>query len=323
MQKRRRKTLGQRLAAILIPTAIAAVFIAIAIFVGSYLGIFETLFGASPTPTLAPTSAHTPTAAPSEVLTPTLAPTATDTPTPTDTPTSAPTSTPTETPTPSPTPSPEPTPTDMPTPTPVGNGKKRVALTFDDGPNGSVTGRLLDILAEHNAKATFFVVGERVSSHKKVLKRAYDEGHQIGSHSYSHQYFTKISDDEILKEIRDSLDAIESVIGVRPTILRLPGGSSNSHIMSILKDEGLPSIRWNVDPEDWKYRDSEIVAEHILSHISSGSIILLHDLYKTSVDAIEIVLNELEGSDYEFVTIDELFPDIQAGKTYYSTRNIK
>lgn len=199
------------------------------------------------------------------------------------------------------------------------NGKKLIAFTFDDGPSNATTNKLLDSLDKYNARVTFFVLGSRVKQYENSLKRAYSMGNQIGSHTYNHLNLLKLKDDEILKEVQNTNEAIEKIIGVKPTIMRPPYGNVNSNIRNISQ---MKTILWDVDPLDWKYRNAKNVYEEIMKTAHDGAIILLHDIYNTSIDGALMAMEELQKKGYAFVTIDEMceLKNITMNKTrsYYN-----
>ena len=181
--------------------------------------------------------------------------------------------------------------------------KKLIALTFDDGPSKENTNKLLNALDCYHARVTFFVLGSRVYSNRNTIKRAYDMGNQIGSHTYSHTNLTKLNNDNVTNEINNTNLAIRNVIGVNPTLLRPPYGSVNDRVNSLVN---MNIILWNVDTLDWKYRDANRVKDEIVNAASDGAIILLHDLYETSIDGTILAMDELITQGYAFVTIDEM-----------------
>lgn len=181
--------------------------------------------------------------------------------------------------------------------------KKLVAFTFDDGPSNETTNKLLDNLDQYNARVTFFVVGSRVGANADALKRAYDMGNQIGSHTYSHKNLFKLDDSQIMEEVQRTNSTIKNIIGIEPTIIRPPYGNTNSEIRSIAN---MYTILWDLDTEDWKYRDTDKIVEYILNNVHDGAIILLHDLYDTSIDGALKAMEILEQEGYAFVTIDEM-----------------
>ena len=181
--------------------------------------------------------------------------------------------------------------------------KKLIAFTFDDGPSKKNTSKLLDKLDCYHARVTFFVVGNRVKSNKDVLKRAFSMGNQIGNHTYSHANLTKISSDKVISEINNTNNAVKSVIGISPSLVRPPYGSINDEVNDLID---MKVILWNVDTLDWKYKNAERVKDEIMENAKDGAIILLHDLYESSVDGALLAMEELVKDGYAFVTIDEM-----------------
>ncbi len=187
---------------------------------------------------------------------------------------------------------------------------KVIAFTFDDGPS-AYTDKLLDCLRDNGAKATFFIVGERVSSYPESLKRAYDEGHEIANHSWDHPSpFMDLSKDQQLQQYSKTNDAIEAVIGKRTAIDRPPGGSMTEERAAEI---GREQILWSVDTLDWKLRKEDNGVDLIYNAImdsedgaKDGSIILLHDLHEKSVDAAIRAIPELKEQGYKFVTISQM-----------------
>jgi len=181
-------------------------------------------------------------------------------------------------------------------------GKKLIAFTFDDGPNNKTTIRLVEGMQKYNARATFFVVGNRVDKHKDALIKTYETCNQIGNHTYSHYSLKKKSTDVVVDEINNTSIAINNIIGEYPTVIRYPYGSSNEKIRKI---GNLPTMYWSIDTLDWKYRDEERIANEIIENAEDGAIILLHDLYDTSVDGALLAMEQL-SDEYAFVTIEEM-----------------
>ena len=181
--------------------------------------------------------------------------------------------------------------------------KKLIAITFDDGPGYKTTNRLLDGLKERDARVTFFTLGTRVKQYGDIVKRAYSEGHQIGSHTYNHLNLKLLSDREIINEVMNTDLLIEDLIGEKPTLLRPPYGNVNDNIKSLANKH---IILWNVDTLDWKYHDSDVVANNIVKNAHDGAIVLLHDIYNTSVDGALKAIDILKEQGYAFVTIEEM-----------------
>lgn len=180
---------------------------------------------------------------------------------------------------------------------------KYIAFTFDDGP-GIYTDKLLDALEKYHSQATFFVVGNRVNTYKTQLKREYELGMEIGSHTYSHKTLTSLSKSEIASEISKTNKAIKNIIGVKPTLLRPPYGSYNN---TVAKKAGVPMIYWSVDTLDWKYRKVKYVRDTILKTAKDSEIVLLHDIHETSVDGFIKALPKLREQGFELVTVSELY----------------
>lgn len=194
--------------------------------------------------------------------------------------------------------------------------KKLVALTFDDGPNPDTTSQLLDILKQEQVHATFFVLGSRAQYYPELVRRAADEGHQIGTHTYGHKQLTKLTDKERRDEIERANEAIENAVGALPTALRPPYGSYNDDVKA---DAHMPVVMWSVDPEDWKYRDADTVCEHIVSAVKDGDIVLLHDIYQSSVEGAQKAIQALKADGYTFVTVEQLLNargEAESGEVY-------
>lgn len=189
------------------------------------------------------------------------------------------------------------------TPTPPAQTAKVVCLTFDDGPHPTNTPALLNLLEQYGAKATFFVVGSRVEQYGEIVGRAASQGHAVGNHTYSHQNLTKLSQEDKTAQVDRCARAIENACGIQPRLIRPPYGARLPGETSINGEE---VTLWDIDPQDWKYRDAQQVAEHVLSRVQDGSIVLLHDLYATSVEAAGIILQELSAQGYRFITVEEL-----------------
>lgn len=181
--------------------------------------------------------------------------------------------------------------------------KKYVALTFDDGPSPKTTPELLDILRKNNVKATFFVLGKLVATYPEIVKREYDEGHEIASHTWSHPNLKTLSKDAILREINNTDEKIKEVIWKAPTLLRPPYGSHTKEIDNL---SGKIIVLWDVDSLDWKYRNAEKNYKSAMPQITNWSIILFHDIHKPSVDTIDRLVKTLKSQGYEFLTVTEL-----------------
>jgi peptidoglycan/xylan/chitin deacetylase (PgdA/CDA1 family) len=182
-----------------------------------------------------------------------------------------------------------------------------IALTFDDGPDKKLTPELLDLLAKHHIKATFFVLGQLVAEHPEILARAAREGHEIGNHSWSHPNLLKMSDEAVRKQLRQTDDAIKEATGKRPTLMRPPYGNLSARQKNWVHDEfGYQIILWDVDPLDWKRPGPAVVCRRIVSETRPGSIVLSHDIHAGTLQAMPDTLDQLEAKGFKFVTVSEL-----------------
>ncbi|MBQ1517174.1 MAG: polysaccharide deacetylase family protein [Clostridia bacterium] len=198
------------------------------------------------------------------------------------------------------------------------DGKKAVALTFDDGP-GEYTQRLIEGLNERNAKGTFFMVGNNVDKYPEVLPLMISGGHQLGNHSFSHADLSTLSEAEIKDQISKADDSIRNACGQISNALRPPYGSHNTTVDNTVDK---PIILWSLDTLDWKSRNEDDVYNEIISKCWDGDIILLHDIYSTSVDGVLMAIDELQEQGYVFVTVNDLLTrygyDIALGTAHTS-----
>ena len=182
-----------------------------------------------------------------------------------------------------------------------------VAMTFDDGPSATLTPKLLDLLAAHHIKATFFVIGENVAEHPEIVARAAREGHEIANHSWSHPNLGKMSGDNVRSQLQRTDDAIQNATGKRPTLMRPPYGSITAREKRWIHDEfGYQIILWDVDPYDWKRPGAAVVRNRILKETQPGSIVLSHDIHPGTIEAMPSTLDALEAKGFKFVTVSEL-----------------
>lgn len=181
--------------------------------------------------------------------------------------------------------------------------KKRVALTFDDGPHPKFTTQILDILKEYDSEATFFMLGNRVAPNAAIVKRVIAEGHGIGSHSWGHPKFTALNEYGVKQQIQLTQEAFLAQTGMKPFYVRVPFGRFNQEIQKWID---MPLIQWSVDPEDWKSKNPQKIATHVLEHVQDGSIVVLHDIHGATVQALPAILKGLSEMDYECVTVESL-----------------
>ena len=190
-----------------------------------------------------------------------------------------------------------------PEPVAVDPDRPMVALTFDDGPHPIVTPRILNLLKQYNARATFFVLGNRVDSYPDVLQREYTEGHEIGNHSYNHAFLSKLGEQEIAFQVQETDERISHLLPTAPVLLRPPYGAINDAAREAIQK---PFVLWSIDTQDWKNRSSGAIASEVLEKVKDGDIILMHDLYAATADACEVILPALAAEGYQFVTVSEL-----------------
>ena len=184
--------------------------------------------------------------------------------------------------------------------------EKWVALTFDDGPSGALTERLLDGLAARDVKATFFVCGYRVAEYPEALRRIAAEGHEIGLHSEKHDYMQKMGYEAVLDDLSRCRAEVAECCGAQARLFRPPGGLYSEVLLRASADLGLSVVLWSVDPEDWDVKKAATVLPTIRKEVFPGSVILMHDLHESSVDAALTAVDELSAQGYRFCTVSEL-----------------
>lgn len=196
---------------------------------------------------------------------------------------------------------------------------KYAALTFDDGPYTPVTNRILDALEKYNAKATFFVVGNRAEIYSQSVRRAYSLGCEIGNHTYSHADLCAAEIRTVKNEIGKCSDVIYKITGERERLFRPTGGKNDVTLQS---EAGRALILWSIDTRDWAHHDSDKTIRAVKENICDGSIILMHDLEMSSAVCCEKLIPELLEQGYQLVTVSELLRlngiEPQAGCKYYS-----
>ena len=182
-----------------------------------------------------------------------------------------------------------------------------IAMTFDDGPHGEHTPRLLDMLKQRKLKATFFVVGQCAAEFPQIMKRIVAEGHEVASHSWSHPNLAKMGEGSVSEQLQKTHDIIEQTTGAPPKVMRPPYGSFTVNQRAWAhKKWGYKTIMWDVDPLDWKFRNASRVHSAIVQRAVPGSIILAHDIHKTTVDAMPQTFDDLLEKGFKFVTVSEL-----------------
>ena len=184
--------------------------------------------------------------------------------------------------------------------------KKKIALTFDDGPDDECTPMLLDGLAKRGVKATFFVIAKEASEKPEIMKRMVKDGHLIGNHTYSHVDLRNMTDSAARKEIQKANEVIEKYTGEKPCFLRPPFGNGRSKIEQELE---MIQVLWTIDTMDWSCKDEGQICSTVLRKVEENSVILMHDEYPTSVRAALSIVDCLQEQGYEFVTVDQIVWD--------------
>jgi peptidoglycan/xylan/chitin deacetylase (PgdA/CDA1 family) len=195
----------------------------------------------------------------------------------------------------------------------------QIALTFDDGPY-EITRQLLDVLREHNVKATFFCVGKQVDAFPEITKQVHEEGHLLGNHTYEHLHLTQIDDTAVIDELRKTNTAIEKLTGYTPKYFRPTYDEYDDRVNNLAQTLGLTHINWSVDTNDWDKAnvDSKKIIDTILTEVKNGSIILCHDLPdKDTVLALKEAIPQLQQRGLNFITVDKIVSTPQpSGRTY-------
>ena len=181
--------------------------------------------------------------------------------------------------------------------------KKKVALTFDDGPSSKYTPLLLEGLKERGVHATFFLMGKNIEGKEALVKQMQEEGHLIGNHTYNHVELDKISKEAAKEEIEETNQEIYEITGVYPAWLRPPYGEWRKNLDFYV--EMFP-VLWDVDTLDWKSKNVDSIMQIVKSEVEDGTVILMHDAYQSSVDAALQIVDLLMAEGYEFVTVEEL-----------------
>ncbi|QGR00329.1 polysaccharide deacetylase family protein [Paenibacillus psychroresistens] len=204
----------------------------------------------------------------------------------------------------------------------VPNSEKIIALTFDDGPDPEDTPTILDLLAQYQVKATFFVVGKKVDMYPELAKREVFEGHELANHTYNHLYINKrMTEDSIHKEILKAEQTIINTTGFKPHLFRPPGGFYSENLIHVLQKTGYQMIMWSwhQDSKDWNRPGVDRIVSSVIQKTRNGDIVLLHDYVEgetQTIEALKQILPQLKAKGYRFVTVSELL-------TYRKTTTVK
>lgn len=188
----------------------------------------------------------------------------------------------------------------------VATNEKKIAITFDAAWSAEDTDELIRILKKHNAKATIFALGDWVDKNPEAIKKFHKNGHEIANHSDTHAAFSKLSREEIKKEILDCNKKIEAITGASPKLVRAPSGDYDNKSIEVAESLDMKMIQWDCDSLDWKLLSVEEMYSRITNKAQNGSIILFHNGVENTPEALDKILAKLEKDGYEFVTVSEL-----------------
>ncbi|MDD7772063.1 MAG: polysaccharide deacetylase family protein [Firmicutes bacterium] len=195
-----------------------------------------------------------------------------------------------------------------------------IALTFDDGPTGKYTKKMLDILEEKGVCATFFLCGYRVEQYPELTERIAADGHEIGLHGCSHHYFTQMCEEELNRELTCECYEIAEISGQAPALLRPPGGLTAKELPEDSLCRQFPIILWSVDPLDWATHDSAAVVRRVTKNVRAGDIILMHDSSDSSAEAAGQIIDALQKRGFTFLTVSQLAQQygatLEGGRSY-------
>lgn len=188
----------------------------------------------------------------------------------------------------------------------VDTDKKQVALSFDAAWGNEQTETLLEILDKYNIKSTFFLVGDWVDKYPESVKSIYEKGHDVGNHSNTHPYMTKLSTADMTGEIQSCNEKIKNVIGKTPTLFRAPYGDYNNDVVKTVNGCDMFCVQWDVDSLDWKDPTPEQITKNVVDKITNGSIILMHNGATNTPEALPMVIEGIIEKGYEIVPISQI-----------------
>lgn len=189
----------------------------------------------------------------------------------------------------------------------VQDNRKRVALTFDDGPHPKVTEQILAILDEFDAKATFFMIGNKIDQYPDITQDVKNRGHEIGNHTWTHPVLTKLPIEEVKDEFNKTENMIVDTIGEHSTVFRPPFGATNDEIKALFP---MSSVNWSLDTLDWKHRNPQQTLQIVKANMHNNAVVLMHDIHQPTADGLRAVMQFLQDEGYEFLTVSEVLPYI-------------
>ena len=183
-----------------------------------------------------------------------------------------------------------------------------MALTFDDGPNPGVTERILDVLRQYQAQATFFLIGRKVNLGSEIILRAVAEGHRVGNHTFHHRRIPCLSKFELLEQVRTTQDSLQSLIGKSARWFRPPYGALRCDQEKYIVGEGLQLAFWSVNSKDWRRPGPQEIAAKVCRELHPGAVVVLHDVHAQTVEALPYILDDIQRRGWRAVTLSEMFP---------------
>lgn len=184
--------------------------------------------------------------------------------------------------------------------------KPKVAITFDDGPNAEFTEPVLDVLKEKKVKATFFIMGKCIAGNEGLLKRMHKEGHLIGNHTFHHVNLTSLSEEDACAELTMTAELVKELTGQNVEFVRPPFGAWNDKAECVT--DMIP-VLWTIDTLDWCYQNAPKSLAKVIGKVKENDIILMHDQYQETVEALKLIIDYLQSEGYELVTVDEILLD--------------
>lgn len=188
----------------------------------------------------------------------------------------------------------------------VDTKENKLAISFDAAWGDDFTLEILDILDKYHVKSTFFLVGFWVDKYPEHVKEIQKRGHEVGNHSTNHPYMSKLTEEEIIKELKTTGDKIEKLTSKKPILFRPPFGDYNDRLINVCRDNGYYVIQWDVDSLDWKEMGAQPVVDRVTRNVKNGSIVLFHNNAKYISEYLPIIIERLQDEGYEIVPVSEL-----------------
>ncbi|MCB2309728.1 polysaccharide deacetylase family protein [Clostridium tagluense] len=186
--------------------------------------------------------------------------------------------------------------------------EKIISLSFDDGPDSKITPKVLDILKKYNVKANFFFIGEGAKANPNVVKRAFNEGHLILNHSYTHADLTKLSEQGVTKELNSTDNILYTLIGKNPLIVRPPYGAIDNKVINVFRTNNYKMAIWSLDTFDWSQMEENHIVDTVINNVRPGEIILMHSNYNkiATTEALPQIIEKLQAKGYKIKTISDM-----------------